>query len=732
MRMSDSAKTGRPGVTSQPKELPNAADAEREHASAQIARSLKAWRKESARAKKGAAVPESAGNALPEATRGKMEPELGTDLSGVRVHTGAESAQAASEFGARAFTVGQDVHFGAGEFAPGTKEGDRLLAHELTHTVQAGKSGVKRKAEPGHEAHDEADVSQPHEPAEQEADEHANRVADKLHGGGESEPAAAPGKEKPHAQISAKLASVAFKIYRDPKGAKPAAQAPAKPATPDPKAKAAPVDPLQPVRDQIAAGSRGGVVVEWGKVASADQGKISNLDISKCFDVSPGTALAMMTAAHLDFSTGPGLATKFLSIDNPAQWQLQLNTNKLFDSLMSSAPRNAGVTAAQAATLGKFWPQVQLDKAKALFEKVYPKLQDATYKADWLKTATWGSSDIERLYKAFAGLPVSHVQASSGGFFLGTDQKLPPATKFQPLGFAWQDGDKMVLPKNSSKPDGGTEHHDMTGGSKSGAKDVAGSKDGGPTQSHFVGSAAHEVGHAVSNKVGGDAWSTTRNAWTVMAIDDWSKALFDDKAADAAVQAKVKSKAIGPVVLTAADARTYLANKISNKTVVPAKWNEANVMSFIKTHFATQPLYLYLQSVEASHEDYKLPPGNVVGGKAYAYHSRFGGKYCTYKEDTYTNKVSWYSVSSPAEWFAENYSHYYRMQGQHPVADVKKYFDSLDQYKWNANPAGGGTLAPGGDAPAAGGDKKDDKGEKGGAQANDQPPPSIHRMAFSW
>jgi hypothetical protein len=198
------------------------------------------------------------------------------------------------------------------------------------------------------------------------------------------------------------------------------------------------------------------------------------------------------------------------------------------------------------------------------------------------------------------------------------------------------------------------------------------------------------------------------------------------------VQAKVKSKAIGPVVLTAADARTYLANKISNKTVVPAKWNEANVMAFIKTHFATQPLYLYLQSVETSHEDYKLPPSNVVGGKAYAYHSRFGGKYCTYKDEAYTNKVSWYSVSSPAEWFAENYSHYYRMQGQHPVADVKKYFDSLDQYKWNASPAGGGTLAPGGDAPAAGGEKKDDKGEKGGAQANDQPPPSIHRMAFSW
>ena len=40
-----------------------------------------------------------------------------------------------------------DVHFAAGQYAPGTKEGDRLLAHELTHVVQGQKSGVQRKAE---------------------------------------------------------------------------------------------------------------------------------------------------------------------------------------------------------------------------------------------------------------------------------------------------------------------------------------------------------------------------------------------------------------------------------------------------------------------------------------------------------------------------------------------------------------------------------------------------------
>src|SRR5947209_3044552 len=72
-----------------------------------------------------------------------------SDVGQAKIHTGSESAKAADEMGARAFTVGGDVHFGAGEFAPGTKEGDRLLAHELTHVVQAGGAGVQRKAEEG-------------------------------------------------------------------------------------------------------------------------------------------------------------------------------------------------------------------------------------------------------------------------------------------------------------------------------------------------------------------------------------------------------------------------------------------------------------------------------------------------------------------------------------------------------------------------------------------------------
>lgn len=157
------------------------------------------------------AIPQTTGSALPATARQRMEPQLGADLSAVRVHTGAESAAAAANFGARAFTDGSDVHFGAGEFAPGTKEGDRLLAHELTHTVQAQRSGIQRKAD-GSDKHDGGkqeglEVSQPGDAAEKEADAVADHAAGALHGDGEEHGGTGPdaGKEKAP-QIGAKLA----------------------------------------------------------------------------------------------------------------------------------------------------------------------------------------------------------------------------------------------------------------------------------------------------------------------------------------------------------------------------------------------------------------------------------------------------------------------------------------------------------------------------------------------
>jgi hypothetical protein len=76
------------------------------------------------------------GQPLSDTHRSFFESRFGYDFSGVRIHNDAGAAQSAGELGARAYTVGQDVVFGAGEFQPGTPSGMHLMAHELTHVVQ--------------------------------------------------------------------------------------------------------------------------------------------------------------------------------------------------------------------------------------------------------------------------------------------------------------------------------------------------------------------------------------------------------------------------------------------------------------------------------------------------------------------------------------------------------------------------------------------------------------------
>ncbi|ACL24401.1 eCIS core domain-containing protein [Chloroflexus aggregans] len=73
---------------------------------------------------------------LDPATRARFEPHFGYDLSRVRIYCDATSAALAAHLGAAAYTVGQHIHFGAGQYAPRTVAGQRLLAHELAHVVQ--------------------------------------------------------------------------------------------------------------------------------------------------------------------------------------------------------------------------------------------------------------------------------------------------------------------------------------------------------------------------------------------------------------------------------------------------------------------------------------------------------------------------------------------------------------------------------------------------------------------
>ena len=85
-----------------------------------------------------------AGKPLSPAVRRDMEKRFGHDFSAVRVHVGATAERSARDVEAYAYTVGHDLVFGPGRFAPETREGRRLLAHELTHVIQQRGSTLMR------------------------------------------------------------------------------------------------------------------------------------------------------------------------------------------------------------------------------------------------------------------------------------------------------------------------------------------------------------------------------------------------------------------------------------------------------------------------------------------------------------------------------------------------------------------------------------------------------------
>ena len=113
-------------------------------------------------------VIQSPGKPLDTDTRALMEPRLGHDFANVRVHTYTRAAESAQAVDALAYTVGRDVVFGARQYEPGTTEGRRLLAHELTHVVQQGPG---EPATPAFQA-----IGAPSSPAEREAEQAASRI----------------------------------------------------------------------------------------------------------------------------------------------------------------------------------------------------------------------------------------------------------------------------------------------------------------------------------------------------------------------------------------------------------------------------------------------------------------------------------------------------------------------------------------------------------------------------
>ncbi len=85
------------------------------------------------------------GKTLPDSVRLPMERAFGADFGGVRIHADEVANRLNRSIQARAFTTGQDVFLRQGEYRPGSFEGQRLLAHELTHVVQQNGSKMQKE-----------------------------------------------------------------------------------------------------------------------------------------------------------------------------------------------------------------------------------------------------------------------------------------------------------------------------------------------------------------------------------------------------------------------------------------------------------------------------------------------------------------------------------------------------------------------------------------------------------
>jgi len=130
------------------------------------------------------------GQALPDNDRQFFESRMGQDFSNVRIHTDSNAAQTSDSLQAKAFTVGSDIAFGAGEYQPGTDAGRHLMAHELTHVVQQGGSSELVSAKSNEPAIQRVTTDDfvdedgnPRQPTEEEID----AMTEEAHGEGESQ-----------------------------------------------------------------------------------------------------------------------------------------------------------------------------------------------------------------------------------------------------------------------------------------------------------------------------------------------------------------------------------------------------------------------------------------------------------------------------------------------------------------------------------------------------------------
>jgi hypothetical protein len=453
---------------------------------------------------------------------------------------------------------------------------------------------------------------------------------------------------------------------------------------------------------------------EFGKSTSI------NRELQTIARVTGPLTIHVMAEAGLDFAGRSDLIDYMLQVGFP-HWFDGIDEvgGTLMSTFLANLPARDALNDKALAKLDRIIGGMNsVALLKPLFERVYVPLSDASYDTTTLRTAPWQADAIHRLYKTLrAHLPVAHVRAVRS-FHLGREKKKDG--EWKKLTYAWWNSNGyVVLPEQeATAEDGGGREHRMTGGTKAYADPKTGKGKVQGAMDRFDVGALHEVGHAVGDSLGGHAWARTYAGagWqTNMNVDAWSKGLWGN---DAALTVRAKHRADDGKAVASQSARNYLANDLLGNATVPPGWDrEEQYKAAILKQYSDQPLASYYKKCQADDDDdwYKFSDTQNFGtdGRVYVYLSRGANGYSSYNQQAHKQKVSWYSLSSPHEWFAEQYAHYYRLgkTGEGLEGGVAKKLAELDTQQPPALQA----------APAAAGPGEDSEGEG-----------TEHRVPFPW
>jgi len=628
--------------------------------------------------------------------------------SGAVFHDNSTSHAAAEAVGARAFTAGNDVYFGAGQHDPGSQAGSSLIKHELTHVAQT--RGVAAP-EPGNFA-----VSSPDSAAEAGARDGSGAGA-----------------------------ASARTIYRDPTpgttpattGTGPASGTPA-PSTPGGGGGGG-ADPYEDWKTSVNGFDRTNAVSKWATMASEAKAKFKKEPGSfqtQVIFVMKKDSVKVFKDAGVNITDNNNSYSIFLKDDFP-EWLPELRTALFLTPFLNAEPLTTHVEQAKARKL-KTWIDATTDigEAKAIFQKVYPTLHDSS-DATWGTAMPWPLDRIQQLFGVLCQY-LSSGQASTvtGGFVYVVG-----------AGFGWWNpGSRRVwLPDSANGA-----YHDMTGGLGSGisrtdtldangryqtmsgrsvSPDYTGADGTAHTGQpagigHMVGTILHEVGHGVGAQLDGgrgNAYAEDPKSFpgfTKISLDQLADALWVSGTSGAGSEPAVSSNA----KLDESHAKDFFKTEIANgKGSYSPGWvnNPARdeMATYCKWRYANVPLQKFWDFyVERGHpkdssyawdeEGARIPPGSAW---VYGYLSRGGMEWTKYTKLAWDQKVSWYSLSSPKEWFAEQYTHFYRTEKQGPNIDkdTLALLKDLDKKEFVPTSGGDGVtipeLNPGGGGGAGGG-----------------------------